>query len=118
MFELEVFIENLSENQAAIEKFYDMPEINNFIDNSNNFNIEKKINYDDNQNELNKKDNDYINQQEKSYDYQLEGKVKLYKKNYENISLTNPQQNFRYLPINRKNLVRFNLKCLLLFNNI
>lgn len=99
MFDLEVYIENSQENEINNTEFFSIQENTMFIESQ----LDKIIEIN---NEIKDdiKDN-VIEKNEKRIDKDLYGKIKFYKKNNENISLTNPDQNFRYLPINRKNMV-------------
>ncbi len=93
MFDIEVFVNLSDENILNDEKFFS-------INKNNLLFFEKEENTT-----LLSENNDKNKNSEFKIAMELYGKIKFYKKNHENISLTNPQQNFRYLPINRKNVV-------------
>lgn len=100
MFDLEIFIQKTNRNTCEIDKFFNIE--NSLIKEQG---INEQVN--DKQiflNECPQKENNYFME---SLFIEISGQIKFYKKNFDNISITNTLENFRYLPINRKNMVKY-----------
>ena len=113
MFDLELFIET-QENNEDYKKFLELETFQNpntILENLINSNITQlSLNQENIRNdEFNLKNLNCSNNFSSTNNIfsELSGKIKFYKKNFENISITNQFENFRYLPINRRNIVKF-----------